>query len=124
MLHEALTRDIIGAAMAVLNELKPGLDEKLYENALVIELRARGHRTLSFIADIADGRSITYRGSLESVTPSAPRTDAPSARSAPSAAAGSRVMYVIPGCYLGNVSPKNLTLREGCDISKLTTISP
>jgi|SRR5687768_8862312 GxxExxY protein len=43
MLHEALTRDIIGAAMAVLNELKPGLDEKLYENALVIELRARGH---------------------------------------------------------------------------------
>ena len=28
--------------MAVLNELKPGLDEKLYENALVIELLARG----------------------------------------------------------------------------------
>ena len=27
--------------MAVLNELKPGLDEKLYENALVIELLAR-----------------------------------------------------------------------------------
>ena len=34
---------MIGAAMAVLNELKPGLDEKLYENALVIELIARGH---------------------------------------------------------------------------------
>jgi len=30
--------------MAVLNELKPGLDEKLYENALVIELAARGHK--------------------------------------------------------------------------------
>ena len=43
MLHEAVTRDIIGAAMAVLNELRPGLDEKLYENALVVELRARGH---------------------------------------------------------------------------------
>jgi len=27
--------------MAVLNELKPGLDEKLYENALVLELLAR-----------------------------------------------------------------------------------
>ncbi len=37
MLHEEITKDIIGAAMAVLNELKPGLDEKLYENALVIE---------------------------------------------------------------------------------------
>ena len=41
--HEDLTKDIIGAAMAVLNELKPGLDEKLYENALLIELAARGH---------------------------------------------------------------------------------
>lgn len=29
--------------MNVLNELKPGLDEKLYERALVIELRRRGH---------------------------------------------------------------------------------
>jgi len=28
--------------MAVLNELKPGLDEKIYENALVIELQSRG----------------------------------------------------------------------------------
>ena len=43
MLHEEITKDIIGAAMVVLNELKPGLDEKLYENALVIELRGRGH---------------------------------------------------------------------------------
>jgi GxxExxY protein len=43
MLHEETTRTIIGAAMAVLNELNPGLDEKIYENALVIELVARGH---------------------------------------------------------------------------------
>ena len=43
MLHEEITKDIIGVAMAVLNELRPGLDEKLYENALVIELRLRGH---------------------------------------------------------------------------------
>lgn len=44
MLHEKLSGEIIGAAMAVLNELGPGLDEKLYERALVIELRRRGHR--------------------------------------------------------------------------------
>ena len=43
MKHEEITKAIIGAGMAVLNELKPGLDEKLYENALVIELVARGH---------------------------------------------------------------------------------
>ena len=42
--HKALSHDIIGAAMKVLNTLKPGLDEKLYENALVIELRKAGHR--------------------------------------------------------------------------------
>lgn len=29
--------------MAVHNELKPGLDEKIYENALAIELKERGH---------------------------------------------------------------------------------
>jgi GxxExxY protein len=33
---------VIGAAMKVLNTLRPGLDEKLYERALVIELRKRG----------------------------------------------------------------------------------
>lgn len=36
--HEDVTSKIIGAGITVLNELKPGLDEKLYENALVIEL--------------------------------------------------------------------------------------
>lgn len=30
--------------MEVLNSLRPGLDEKLYERALVIELHNRGHR--------------------------------------------------------------------------------
>ena len=33
-----LTEKIIGAAHTVLYKLKPGLDEKLYERALVIEL--------------------------------------------------------------------------------------
>lgn len=42
-IHRDLSHSVIGAAMRVLNELKPGLDEKLYENALVIELRKRGH---------------------------------------------------------------------------------
>ena len=43
MIHGKLSGEIIGAAMTVLNELGPGLDEKLYERALVIELRKRGH---------------------------------------------------------------------------------
>ena len=43
ILHEKLSGVIIGVAMEVLNGLKPGLDEKLYERALVIELQRRGH---------------------------------------------------------------------------------
>ncbi|HMO05449.1 MAG TPA: GxxExxY protein [Kiritimatiellia bacterium] len=43
MIHKELSGQIIHAAMTVLNELKPGLDEKVYENALRIELEARGH---------------------------------------------------------------------------------
>ncbi len=42
-LHRELSHQVIGAAMKVLNTLRPGLDEKSYENALVIELRKRGH---------------------------------------------------------------------------------
>ena len=44
LIHAELSHAIIGAAMQVLNTLKPGLNEKAYENALVIELRKRGHR--------------------------------------------------------------------------------
>src|SRR3954465_433027 len=43
IIHEQLSGAIIGIAMEVLNELKPGLDEVLYERAMVIELRRRGH---------------------------------------------------------------------------------
>ena len=37
-----ITEIIIGAAMKVLNTLKPGLDEKIYERALMIELAKQG----------------------------------------------------------------------------------
>jgi GxxExxY protein len=43
LIHGDLSHQIIGAAMTVLNTLKPGLDEKIYERALIIEPRKRGH---------------------------------------------------------------------------------
>ncbi len=46
MLHESLSGEIIGAAMTVLNTLKPGLDEKLYEKALCIELSGFSARNI------------------------------------------------------------------------------
>lgn len=47
MIHGELSHSIVGAAMTVLNTLKPGLDEKIYERALKIELLKRGHRVES-----------------------------------------------------------------------------
>jgi PD-(D/E)XK nuclease superfamily len=35
LIHAEISESIIGAAMTVLNTLRPGLDEKIYENALV-----------------------------------------------------------------------------------------
>jgi len=43
IIHEKLSGATIGIAMEVLNELNPGLDEILYERAMVIELRRQGH---------------------------------------------------------------------------------
>ena len=42
--HRELSAAIIGAAMEVLNGLRPGLDERIYENSLVLELIAQGHQ--------------------------------------------------------------------------------
>jgi hypothetical protein len=60
----------------------------------------------------------------EPVAPTPP-TIAPSPPKTTSAVpAGSKTMYVIPGCYLGNVSPKEVALPPGCDLKKLMTILP
>jgi GxxExxY protein len=59
MIHEELSGKIIGAAMTVLNELGPGLDEKLYERALVIELRRRGQ-----VVEQQKSHPVHYAGEL------------------------------------------------------------
>jgi GxxExxY protein len=59
MIHEELSGKIIGAAMEVLNELKPGLDEKLYERAMTIELKHRGHNV-----SVQSFFPVSYRGEL------------------------------------------------------------
>ena len=59
MIHEELSGRIIGAAMEVLNELKPGLDEKLYERAMTIELKHRGHNV-----SVQSSFPVSYHGEL------------------------------------------------------------
>jgi len=43
VLYPELSHSIVGAGIKVINTLKPGLNEKAYENAMVIELEKRGH---------------------------------------------------------------------------------
>jgi GxxExxY protein len=59
MIHQELSGKIIGAAMGVLNELRPGLDEKLYERAMIIELNHRGHSV-----SVQSSFPVSYRGEL------------------------------------------------------------
>ena len=59
MIHEELSGRIIGAAMEVLNKLKPGLDEKLYERAMIIELKHRRHSV-----SVQSAFPVSYRGEL------------------------------------------------------------
>jgi GxxExxY protein len=59
IIHEELTGAIIGIAMEVLNELKPGLNEVLYERAMVIELRRRGHEVA-----VQESFPVFYRAEL------------------------------------------------------------
>ena len=93
-----------------------------------IEFRAPGYRTLTIDAQIVSRRTIVYRASLERIGPArvVPPPAAPVAPPAPApfTPSGNRTMYLIPGCYMGNVPPQDLKLPAGCDLSKLTTITP
>ena len=57
--HQELTGQIIGAAIEVHKELGPGFLEKIYENALKIELLARG---VAFESQVAV--PVRYRGQI------------------------------------------------------------
>jgi len=115
-----------GLYMGTLGDI--GIELELRLGPRRIELRAPGYRTLVFDTQIVWDRTVIYRGSLERIeeAPAAPAPQAPKAPQAPEApkVPGSRTMYLIPGCYIGNVQPTAGMLRPGCDMSKLTTMTP
>ncbi len=98
-----------------------GDELKLSPGTRRIELRARGYKPLMFSAEIVENRSINYRGTLE--RDPAAVADPPPAPRAP-VVSGPTTMYMIQGCYLGNIAPKAGDLRPGCDIAKLVTFKP
>jgi hypothetical protein len=95
-------------------------DLQLEAGAHSVELRAPGYEAISFAVRISAGRSVTYRRSLEPVaTAPAPAAAAPVPPTVPRT-----TVYVIPGCYLGNVPPKDAGLPETCDQTRVTTFQP
>jgi PEGA domain len=85
-----------------------------------IEIRADGYERVSLDVRIPPGRAITYRASLVRQTPSA--TPAAPTRSPDVEPAASQPVYFIPGCYLGNIPPKDVRLPDSCDRSRVKTL--
>ncbi len=88
-----------------------------------IELRAEGYEILAFSVQVPPDRPITYRGTLKSLDaqPAAlPAAPAPVDVPPPVPA----TIYMIPGCYVGNVPPADAGLPAGCDESRAITFEP
>ena len=94
-----------------------GGDLELRTGAHRIELRAPGYDPVTFDARIESDRGITYRATLRSIDARPP--EAPIVLPT-----GNKTLYVIPGCYLGNVLPDAARLPAGCDISRMKTHTP
>jgi hypothetical protein len=87
-----------------------GSEFEVNAGARQIEVRARGYKPATFDTRIDEGRVTTVRGALEpSEQAQAPRNP------------GSRIVYVIPGCYMGNNKPEQSALPAGCDVKKMVT---
>ena len=83
-----------------------------------IEIRASGYETAQFDVNITPNRSITYQGSLKraSMPPPAGPTIQPLPDLVPRTPT---TFYLIPGCYAGNVPPKDAGLPATCDPSQV-----
>jgi len=104
---------------------------ELVEGPHSIEIRAPGYETLAFDVKIAPHRSMTYRGALKPADRT-PEPD-PAVRQQPDTTGVApqpvtpptpMTFYVIPGCYAGNVAPKDVALPVACNLSRLVTYRP
>ena len=77
-----------------------------------IDLAAPDHEQITFDVRIALNQFVTYQQVLK---PIKLQPIVPPARSAP------QIFYLIPGCYMGNVPPKEANLRPNCDPARAIT---
>ena len=96
--------------------------------AHTLELREDGYESLRVDVQISTDGLITYRGELKPVGGAGVRGSGAGVRgsgadlraggadlSGPRADIPPTTIYVIPGCYVGNVPPKDAGLPAGCD---------
>lgn len=80
-----------------------------------LEVRRAGYKPIAFDVRIAEGSITMFRGTLE------PIAEVPGV---PPPAIGGRTLYVIPGCYFGNIRPQQADLRQGCDLAAMKVRTP
>jgi hypothetical protein len=81
-----------------------------------LELREEGYETLHVDVQIPAGALITYRGAMKRLAAApVPVAQVPSSPDVPPPAPAPTTIYMIPGCYVGNVPPRDASLPAGCD---------
>ena len=89
----------------------PSAAEELIDAGLHrIDISATGYEPVAVEMRVTSGQPITYRAALKPIPP--PATVPPS------------TFYLIPGCYMGNVPPKDADLPATCDQSRATIWKP
>ena len=75
-----------------------------------LDIIASGHDSLAIDVKVTPRQTITYRATLIALPP--PAAVPPS------------TFYLIPGCYMGNIPPKDAHLPPTCDTSRATIWRP
>ena len=83
-----------------------------------IDILARDYEPVTFDVNLTRGQSATFRHILRPILP-APKP-APSA--VPPAEKKPMTFYLIPGCYMGNVPPRDANLPATCDITRAVSV--
>ena len=82
-----------------------------------IDILARDYEPVSFDVNLARGQSATFRHILTPMM-RAPQPAPDAAVETPPAAKPPMTFYLIPGCYMGNVPPKEANLPATCDLAR------
>jgi hypothetical protein len=80
-----------------------------------IELMAPGYESVSFDVRIAANQRVKYQNAMKpaAVAPPPP----------PAAPIAPKTFYLVPGCYLGDVPPKDAGLPATCDVTRAVTFA-